>query len=127
MKKTRAAPAHLQPDTAAWFDSVLADFVLEPHQVRILTLAGEAWDRCVEARQRIAKEGLTVEGREGLKTHPCVAIERDARAAFARLVAQLGLDDADEPQRGPGRPGQGFGVTYEQLDELLPHRTRRKT
>lgn len=127
MKKTRAAPAHLQADTRDWFDSVAADYILEPHQVRILTLAGEAWDRCVEARQRIAKEGLTVEGREGLKTHPCVAIERDARAAFARLVAQLGLDDADEPKRGPGRPGQGFGITYDQLDEMLPHRTRRKT
>ena len=56
MKKTQAAPAHLEPDTAAWFDCVLADYELERHHVRLLTLAAEAWDRCVEARKRLAKE-----------------------------------------------------------------------
>jgi phage terminase small subunit len=98
---------------------VLAGYVLEEHHVRILTLAGEAWDRCAEARERIAKDGLTVDGREAMKTHPCVAIERDARAAFARLVAQLGLDEAGEPKRGRGNPGYGgLGITYEQLHGL---------
>lgn len=102
-------------------------------RLRIRTTSHPHTDPCgrgvgswgVEARERVSKEGLTVEGREGLKTHPSVAIERDARAAFARLVAQLGLDDADEPKRGVGNPGLGgVGISFEQL-QGLPPRTRR--
>jgi phage terminase small subunit len=112
------APGHLHPETQAWYRAVVGDYFLEEHHLRLLTLAGEAWDRCTEARERLATDGLTVTGREGLKSHPCVNIERDARAAFARLLHQLGLDDVDAPKRGPGRPGYGFGITYEQANGL---------
>jgi hypothetical protein len=44
-----------------------------------------------------------------------VAVERDARNSFARLLGQLGLDAADAPKRGPGRPVQPLGVTWHQL------------
>ena len=40
-----SAPSHLRPDTAAWWASVAGDYALEPHHLRILTLAAEAWDR----------------------------------------------------------------------------------
>jgi phage terminase small subunit len=127
MTQKPKVPAHLQPATRAWFVDVLEGYVMEQHHVRLLTLAGEAWDRCVDARLRIAKDGLTVDGREGLKTRPCVAIERDARAAFARLVAQLGLDDTDEPKRGRGNPGSGgHGLTYEQISGLPPRRGHKQ-
>jgi phage terminase small subunit len=46
----------------------------------------------------IAQDGITIVGREGgSRPHPAIAIERDARIAFARLVAQLSLDGAEEP------------------------------
>jgi phage terminase small subunit len=112
------APGHLHPATQAWFRAVAGGYILEEHHLRLLTLAGEAWDRCVEARGQLTKDGLTVAGREGLKAHPCVAIERDARAAFARLLHQLGLDDVDAPKRGPGRPAYGLGITYERANGL---------
>jgi hypothetical protein len=44
------------------------------------------------ARKQLDEEGLTVAGREGIKPHPCIAIERDARIAVARLVRELDLD-----------------------------------
>jgi hypothetical protein len=47
-------PKHLQPATRQWFASVVEDYELEPHHVRLLTLAAEAWDRGVQAREAIA-------------------------------------------------------------------------
>lgn len=101
--KKHRAPAHLQPATRAWFVSVAQDYALEQHHFRLLQLAAEAWDRSQEAREILAKDGIIVNGREGPKPHPAVAIERDSRLAFARLVRELDLDvDAPVPDRiGP--------------------------
>jgi phage terminase small subunit len=69
------------------------DYDLEEHHSRLLTMACEAWDRAREAREIMAKDGIFVGGREAaVRPHPCIAIERDSRIAFARLVAQLNLD-----------------------------------
>ena len=96
-------PKHLKPETARWWANVLSEFELEPHHVRLLTLAAEAWDRCQQARQIIDKEGLTYEDRFGQPvSRPEVAIERDSRTAFARLLRELALDT--EPPRAVGRP-----------------------
>jgi phage terminase small subunit len=66
---------------------------LEEHHSRLLTMACEAWDRACQAREILAKDGILLGGRQGgARPHPAVAIERDARIAFARLVAQLNLD-----------------------------------
>jgi Phage terminase, small subunit len=92
MKPIRA-PEGLAPDTAKWFRSVVRDFVLEDHHVRLLTLACRAWDRAEEARALLDAEGLTVRDRYGCsKTHPCIAIERDCRTQFARMIRELDLD-----------------------------------
>jgi P27 family predicted phage terminase small subunit len=72
---------------------VVADWQLEDHHMRLLTSACEAWDRCAEARELIARDGLvTTTARGGVRAHPAVAIERDARLAFARLLRELDLD-----------------------------------
>ena len=96
------APRHLKRATKAWFRSVVECFELEPHHVKLLTLAAEAWDRCQQAREVLAKQGLTFQDRFGApKARPEVAIERDSRLAFARLVRELGLDVADPESRPP--------------------------
>ena len=59
------APKHLKPPTRRWVDDVADNFDLEPHHVRLLTLAGEAWDRAVAAREAIAKHGITYQDRFG--------------------------------------------------------------
>lgn len=89
----RRAPGHLAPATAAWWRSVVADYELAEHHERILTLAGEAWDRAVQAREAVAAQGAFFADRFGApRAHPGIAVERDARIAFARLVRELDLD-----------------------------------
>jgi P27 family predicted phage terminase small subunit len=71
----------------------MADFELEPHHVLLLSAAAEAIDRCQQAREMIAAEGITVRTADGgAKAHPAIAIERDSRLAFARLLRELDLD-----------------------------------
>ena len=61
--------------------------------MRLLMLAAEAWDRCQQAREQIARDGLTTPTRDGgHKLHPAVRVEDAARIAFARLLRELDLD-----------------------------------
>jgi P27 family predicted phage terminase small subunit len=87
------APRHLQASTRRWWEAVASDWQLEEHHLRLLTLAAEAWDRCKQAREQVAREGLTVETKAGgPRLHPCVRVEQDARLAFARMIRELDLD-----------------------------------
>ena len=100
-------PAHLRPETADWWRAVLADYELEGHHLRLLQSAAETWDRLQQAREMIDRDGLTIAtGDGGLKAHPAVAIERDARLAFARLVRELDLDTG-APSGGTRPPALG--------------------
>jgi P27 family predicted phage terminase small subunit len=95
-------PEYLEPATREWFAAIVADFELESHHLKLLTLAAEAWDRCQQARQALADHGLTYSAANGdPRARPEVAIERDSRLAFARLVRELGLDSAPEAPRPP--------------------------
>jgi phage terminase small subunit len=101
--KTIKPPTHLQPTTKKWFGDVVKEFDLEQHHIRLLTLAAEAWDRAVQARESLATNGLTFVDRFGCPhARPEVAIERDSRVAFARLLRELALDvSAPETPRPP--------------------------
>ncbi len=96
------APAHLRESTRRWWRSVTSTWALEDHHVKLLTAAAEAWDRLQEARERIAKDGAYVEDRFGqLRPHPALAIERDSRIAFARILRELDLDAEPPASRPP--------------------------
>jgi phage terminase small subunit len=105
MKAKSAAlqpPKHLRPDTAAWFAGIVAEYELDSHHLRLLTKACEAWDRSEQAREAVAKLGMTYEDRFGApRARPEIAIERDSRLAFARLVRELGLDVAPPAESRP--------------------------
>ena len=106
--KASQPPRHLRDETRKWWQSVVSDYELEPHHLKLLTLAAEAWDRATAARAVIEKKGLTYEDRFGQpKARPEVAIERDSRIGFARLLRELGLDetepDVPRPPRSRGR------------------------
>lgn len=102
--KLKHPPKHLRPATKRWWSQVNDDFDLEEHAQRLLTLAGEAWDRCQEARETLAEKGLTYLDRfDQPKARPEVAIERDSRIAFARLLRELALD-VDGPAEEYSRP-----------------------
>ncbi len=86
-------PKHLRAATRRWWQSVVKDYELEPHHIRLLTLAAEAWDHCQAAREALATHGTVYTDRFGQpRARPEVAIERDARTGFARLLRELALD-----------------------------------
>lgn len=96
--KQPEAPKHLRADSRKWFSAVVNTYELTDAELRLLRLACEAWDRTQQAREALAKHGLVITDRYGqARPRPEVAIERDSRAAFARLVAQLALPD-EEPK-----------------------------
>ena len=101
-------PQHLKPPARRWWSSVVADYQLEPHHIRLLTLAAEAWDVCTKSREALAEHGLTFTDRFGCpKPRPEVAIERDSRLGFARMLRELALDDVEPPETRPPRiPGR---------------------
>ena len=89
-----------------WWQSVMADYELGEHHLRLLEAACGAWDRMIEARAAIDEHGLTFADRNGEpRIRPEVAIERDARLAFARLVRELDLDEAPPPEPRGRPPG----------------------
>jgi P27 family predicted phage terminase small subunit len=83
---------------------VVRDYDLEPHHLRLLQAACEAWDRYQQARMALAEHGLTFTDEKGMvRARPEAAIERDARTAFARLVRELDLD-VEPPSEERSRP-----------------------
>jgi len=104
--KPPEAPGHLRKATAKWWQTVCRDYEMEPHHLRLLTLAAESWDRCQEAREALATNGLTYQDRFNQpRSRPEVAIERDSRIAFARLLRELALDVEPPPSSRPPRAG----------------------
>src|SRR5262245_44084822 len=98
-------PSHLSPSARQWWETTVEAYVLQEHHLRLLQLACEAWDETQKARAQLQDEGLTVPGREGgIRPHPCVAIERDARLTVARLVRELDLDGEPPVSERVGPP-----------------------
>lgn len=92
-------PEHLQPATKAWWKQIVADFELESQHLRLLQAACESWDRLQAARAVLDRDGISYLDRFGApRARPEVAVERDSRIAFARLVRELVLDGAGTPE-----------------------------
>ena len=102
----RQPPEHLHLTTQRWFVDVAESYELEPHHIRLLTLAAEAWDRGQQARAILAKHGLTYQDRFGApRARPEISVERDCRLGFARILRELALDVEPPESRIPRRPG----------------------
>ncbi|MER9032420.1 P27 family phage terminase small subunit [Mesorhizobium sp. M0674] len=101
-EKTQKPPAHLSPAARKFFRTVVENYTLQDHHVKLLTLASEALDRGEQARKTLEKEGITYVDRFGSpRAHPCVSIERDARTGYARLLRELSLDFEDDDVSRP--------------------------
>ena len=93
-------PAHLSHDTGLWWASVMAEYALEPHHIRLLTLAAEAFDSAAEAREVLQREGkVYIDRFDQPKPRPEVAIQRDSAIGFARMLRELDLDIAGPTDR----------------------------
>jgi len=93
MQSTRKPPQHLSLDCQLWWATVMEDYQLDEHHVRLLTMACESWDINEKAREEILLHGILVKDDRGnLRTNPAVAIAKDAKTTFARLIRELDLD-----------------------------------
>src|SRR5918994_2004384 len=93
MKSVPKAPKHLSEPSRNWWRSCVREYSLEPHHLKLLQSAAECWDRQQQARAILDREGITfVDDRGNARVHPAVAVERDARVGFARLIRELDLD-----------------------------------
>jgi len=91
-------PAHLQKATKRWFSDIVAAYELESHHLRLLQAACESWDRLQAARVVLDRDGISYVDRfNAPRARPEVAVERDAKVSFARLVRELNLDGAPGP------------------------------
>ena len=99
-------PEHLSAEAKAWFVAVVELYEFEPHTLKVLEAACDALDRMNQARSVVLEVGPFVDDRYGTpKVHPAATLERDSRLAFARLVRELGIDQADAPGTRPPRIG----------------------
>ena len=99
-------PRHLRAPTRKWWAETVAGYEFEAHHRLELTMAGELWDRKVEAREVVKKEGAYYVDRFGAPhAHPAVAVERDCTLGFLRIVRELRLDSTEGPESRP--PGLG--------------------
>ena len=101
IRNTPTPPEHLAEPTRNWWVSVMTDYELQPHHVRLLTLACEHWDRAQEARVLLSFEGLTITGPKGTVANPLIKIHADASIHFTRIVRELDLDCEPPPERRP--------------------------
>ncbi|MET4127165.1 P27 family phage terminase small subunit [Roseovarius sp. MBR-6] len=100
-KKLTPTPSHLSPEAAQWWCEVVEAYALEPHHMKLLRLACESFDRCQQARAAIDRDGITVPAGDSVKSHPAIAIERDSRLAFARILREMDLDTEPVQDRRP--------------------------
>jgi phage terminase small subunit len=85
-------PEHLAIPTQQWWTSVVREYQLEQHHLRLLQLAADAWDRAQQAREAIREHGLTYETPNGPRARPEVGVERDSRIGFSRMLREIDLD-----------------------------------
>jgi hypothetical protein len=97
-------PKHLKPATRRWMRGILDEFEIDATDGSLakLILAAEALDRTNEARDLIAREGLTTMDRFGQKkAHPAAAVQRDFSTLHARLMRELNLGETPHSARPP--------------------------
>ena len=101
-KKFDHNPKYLRPETRLWVESVRQDYALEPHHERLLIKCAESWDLSEKAREIIAREGMTYTDRFGSpRARPEVAILRDAKMSFCRLLRDLDIDETTPSDSRP--------------------------
>lgn len=96
------APSDLSEDGMQFFETVVAEFDLDDHQLNILADAGRLLDRAAAARNDIKVRGLLVANRfNELVENPSVKIERSSMQVFLRLRRELAVDIEPSSGRGP--------------------------
>jgi len=87
-------PPHLQERSKALWRDLVPSRCASPGRVAMLEAALTALDQADQARQQVARDGLSFTTRKTkmVRPHPLLAVERQARATFLRIFRTLRLD-----------------------------------
>jgi hypothetical protein len=97
-------PATLNEAGANLWRTVLADFVIDDAgSLCVLEQAAAAYGRAEALREAIDRDGEILLGRHGLREHPGLKAELQARAFVVRALSKLGVV-FENVRPGPGRP-----------------------
>jgi phage terminase small subunit len=100
-QKLPAPPKDLAPETRAWWQEIVNEYVLESSHLRLLTLACRTWDRGEAARAALCKHGLTYTDNHGVKRpSPEATIEKNCAITFARLLRELRITNSEPEDTG---------------------------
>ena len=102
--KLPKTPARLRPESAKFWRDIVAEYELEQHHLKILESACRCWDRILEDREVIEKEGRFFKDRyDQPKPHPAVDDETKQKNLFMRLIRELCLDSIEPDEKRPPR------------------------
>lgn len=76
----------------------------------MLAQACAAADRAEMLSELIEEQGATIKGKNGIRAHPCLKDELNARNFVVRTLLRLGI--TTEAIKPMGRPPTGYGVTH---------------
>jgi P27 family predicted phage terminase small subunit len=94
MSDHNEAPSHLSAESKRLWRKLQSDYAIDDSAGHLLLRhCLEAHDRVIQAREILEREGLVAPDRFGQpKTHPCVAVERDARQQVIASLRALKLE-----------------------------------
>jgi len=107
VEKILDPPKHLRPKGPGrnFWRCTLREFDLtEAHHLELLEQAASTLDRIEQARDQLEQDGgYFVDRWQQPKPHPALAVEKDNKVLFARLVRELGLDLTEPTDSRPPR------------------------
>lgn len=92
-------PQILSDQTQKWCEVLTQTYEFKAHHLKLLQVAAETWDLYLAARRFLSENGMTFQDRFGQPcSRPEVAIMRDAKLSFVRIVRELNLPGQDLPE-----------------------------
>ena len=96
-------PASSAKRAAIFVNRIQAEFnVTDSGGIELLSQCCEASDLVARLSEQIAHDGLTIGGRQGLRSHPLLREQTSLRAFIVRILGKLGV--TEEQIKPMGRP-----------------------
>jgi phage terminase small subunit len=97
----KRAPSDFSDESRKFWNETLKLFELEPHHLKLFEAACRCWDRVVEAREQVEKDGAYFKDRyDQWKPHPALDVETKNKNLFMRLIREMGfsLEKPEHPR-----------------------------